>query len=508
MADRPNVLLIICDQMTARLTSAYGHPVVRTPNLDRLVREGARFDNAYSSCPVCVPARSSLMTGKYVSRTGCYDNGSMFPSDEPTLCHYLSLAGCDTTASGKLHFIGPDQLHGFERRLTTDFHPSDFTFLPLREAIGGRHHAGFHKNPIASNYITAGVRQWSPQLSFDEETHFRALEYLRLKRSQYTGTLQKELPKRDERPFFLCVSYCHPHEPFHVTEDLWALYENEEIELPKTPPASAPYEHAMDRMVNRFHGTNLVNLDDKKALYTMRRAYYGLVTYVDRKVGELIKALEDFGLMEQTAIVFTSDHGDMLGERRMVQKRCFYEYSAQIPLIIHYPKNWPAATTIPEAVSTVDIMPTILDMVGVPEKNIVPIDGKSLIPLIEGERDGNRTVFSEVHSEGVDTTCFMAKKGEFKYIQTTGHEAQFYDLGHDTDEWTNLSGQPAYRSTEQMLREAVMANFNPTSIEQDVQQYSGKHWLLKRAMRETGLPKWDYQPQFDATEQFWREYSK
>ena len=221
MTEHPNVLLILCDQMTARLTGAYGHPVVQTPNLDRLAQEGILFNNAYSACPVCVPSRSSLHTGLYVSRTGCYDNGSMFPADQPTMCHYLSVAGYETVASGKLHFIGPDQLHGFERRLTTDFHPSDFTFLSPRPQDGFTDHAGFHEYPIAINYVTAGVRQWAIERDFDELTHFRALEYIRSKRSQYTGTLQKDLPPRDDRPFFLCVSYCYPHEPFLVTQELW-----------------------------------------------------------------------------------------------------------------------------------------------------------------------------------------------------------------------------------------------------------------------------------------------
>lgn len=505
MSERPNILLIQCDQMIARLTGAYGHPVVETPNLNRLVEEGIRFDNAYSSCPVCVPARSSIMTGKYVSRTGCYDNGAMFPADMPTICHYLSIAGYETVASGKLHFIGPDQLHGFERRLTTDFHPSDFTFLPPRPNDNLQDHAGFHKYPIAINYVTAGIRQWSIEMDFDEETQFRALEYIRSRRSQYTGTLQRALPPREERPFFLCVSYCYPHEPFHVTQELWDIYEGKEIELPELPPNFADLEHPMDQMLNIFHGTHKVDLMNPETLYNMHRAYYGLITYVDRKVGELLEALENYGLIDNTIIMFISDHGDMLGERRMVQKRTFYEYSAQVPWIISYPSRWKDGFTVKEPVSLVDVMPTILDIAGIEKEKILPIDGNSVVPLIEGERDEERVVFAEMHSEGVNTTCFMVRQGNFKYIHTTGYDPQLYNVVQDPQEWNNLADQPDCQHIIKKLHSLLMANFDPEKIEQDVQAGQAQHWLLKEAAQKTGLPKWDYQPFHDATKRYWRD---
>jgi len=505
VTEKPNILLIMCDQMVAQLTGAYGHPVVQTPNLNRLVEEGVRFDNAYSSYPICVPARASLKTGKYISRIGTYDNGAMFPADQPTLCHYLSIAGYDTVASGKLHFIGPDQLHGFEKRLTTDFHPSDFNFLPPRPKGGFKDRAGYHAQPIAIDYVTAGVRQWSAAMDFDEETQFRALEYLRAKRSQYTGTLQKELPPRDERPFFMQVSYCYPHEPFHVTQELWDIYEGKDIELPEIPGDLADYEHPMDQMLNAYHGTHRVNLNDEEALYNMRRAYYGLITFIDRKVGELLQALEDYGLKEDTLVVFLSDHGDMLGERRMIQKRSFYEYSARIPWIMSYPPLWKGGITVKEPVSIVDVMPTILEFAGVEKEKVLPIDGKSVIPLVEGERDEERTVFSEIHAGGTTMTCFMVRQGDFKYIHTTGYVPQLYNLAEDPKEWHNLAGNPEYQEIENKLHNLIMANFNPDHIERDVEESLARRRVIKEAMEKTGLPKWDYQPFFDATKQYWRK---
>lgn len=504
--EKPNILMVVCDQMIAQLAGAYGHPVVKTPNLDRLVAEGVRFDNAYTSCPICSPARQSLLTGKYASNLGCYDNTCILASDQPTLAHYLAAAGYDTVLSGKMHFIGPDQQHGFEKRLTTDVFPSDFTWLISdRPDDMLEDFADFHAQPIAIDYVTAGVRQWSMQFDFDEETHFRALEYLRGKRSHYTGTLQKELPPRDERPFFLCVSYCHPHEPFHVTQELWDLYEALEIELPEIPANLADYEHPMDQMLNIFHGTHRVDLDDKEALYNMRRAYYGLVSYVDRKVGELLQALADYGLEENTLVVFISDHGDMLGERRMVQKRTFYEYSARIPWIMSRPASLPRGVIVREPVSITDIMPTLLDCAGVDQKKILPVDGRSVLPLVHGQADPDRTVFSENHVEGVNTTCLMVRQGNYKYIHVTGHAPQLYNLADDPKEWHNLAGQPDYAEIETSLHSMLMAKFDPAEIEKDIRDSLARRTVIREAMQQTGLPKWDYQPVFDATKSYWRE---
>jgi choline-sulfatase len=204
---KPNILLIITDQMVPTLTGAYGHPVVRTPNLDRLVQQGVRFDSAYTPCPICAPARASLMTGRYVSRIRCYDNAAPLSCDVPTVCHYLTNAGYETVASGKLHYVGPDQLHGFRRRLTTDIYPADFEWAASRTR---QDRIAANRAPHARMYATpnVGVRRWTRYLKYDERSHFRALEYLRDKADRMHGS----------DPFLLCVSYHHPHEPFHSNQ--------------------------------------------------------------------------------------------------------------------------------------------------------------------------------------------------------------------------------------------------------------------------------------------------
>lgn len=502
---KANILLIITDQMVPFLTGAYGNKNIITPNLNKLVESGIKFDCAYSPCPICVPARASLMTGKYVSSHKVYDNARPLPALEPTIAHYLTLEGYDTVASGKLHYVGPDQLHGLNRRLTTDIFPSDLEFLPSNSLRSGTDkYTDVHANPIAIDYVTAGVRQWSMGLRFDAETHFRALEYIYDRRIQVGGTMQKPQKERDPSPFFLTVSYTHPHEPFHVTQELWDLYEGVEFDLPYLPENLEEHYSEMDKWLNIFHGVSEVDLKNKENLYNMRRAYCGLVTDIDRKIGELIKALKDTGLRDNTIIIFCSDHGDMLGEKGMVQKRSFYEWSSRVPLIINSPDGWKGGIKIEQPVSLIDILPTILDMVEIKEDQRLSCDGKSLIPLISGIEDEEREVYSESHSEGVASTCFMLRKGDFKYIYIHGEEPQLFNLKEDPDEWNNLASKPKYQEIENQMKTKILNKFNIPEIEKEVNEGYLKGLLIKEAMKINGT-SWDYQPFFDASKQYWRE---
>lgn len=498
---KPNILLIMADQLTPFLTGAYGHKGVKTPNLDKLAAEGIRFDSAYSPCPVCAPARAALMTGKYVSTNKCYDNGAPYSSDEPTIAHYLTNADYQTVLSGKMHFIGPDQLHGFSKRTMTEIYPSSFEWtlssVPREEPV--KH---VFDVPIADKYVTAGVRKWSMQFDHDEETHFRAKEFLYSKKAGEEGrSFWDKQRDKDDRPFFLCASYTHPHEPFHVTKELWDLYEGQEIELPELPENIKQTYSIMDKWLNLFSGIDEVDLMKPENLYNLRRAYYALVTYIDNKVGELVKVLEDTGLRDNTIIMFTSDHGDMLGEKGMVQKRTFYEWSSRVPLIINYPDGRYAGKRIKDHVSLIDVSATILEMAGV--NNNLPIDGQSVVGLIEGTDTTDREVYSELHTEGVYSTCFMLRKGKFKLIYIHGKESQLFDLESDPGEWNNLSGIPEYRNVEDDLKGRILSKFDPDSIEADIVASLLKRDIVNQAM-VLNKTHWDYCPISDGTRQYVR----
>jgi choline-sulfatase len=469
-----NILMVMVDQLVPFLTGAYGHPVVQTPALDRLAAEGVRFDAAYTPYPLCSPARAALLTGRHASDLGCYDNAALLPADEPTVAHHLTNAGYECVLSGKMHFVGPDQLHGFRRRLTTDVFPAGMDWVPIQDEEGR-----FARGGHARSYVPprVGVATWTTFLSFDEETHFRALEFLR-ERGR-TGA---------DEPFFLVASYHHPHDPFVVTQELWDLYDGAEFELPERRD---PSYTAMDRWANEAHETDAVDLDDPAALTALRRAYFGLVTYVDRKLGELLTALEQTGQAADTVVVFTSDHGDMLGERRMVQKRCFYEWSVRVPLLVRFPDGSRAGTTVARPVSLLDLAPTLLELAGVEPP--LPLDGQSLFD----ERE--RVVLSEYHVEKVRAPCFMARRGRYKLIHVHGHDERLFDVEADPGEWTSLD----LPEVADELRAAILARFDPERIAADGAASVARRELVARAMQRNGT-RWEYAPFFDATKQYVR----
>jgi choline-sulfatase len=391
----------------------------------------------------------------------------------------LTNAGYETVLSGKMHFVGPDQLHGFRRRLTTDVFPAGMDWVPTQDE-DGRFVRGGHARLYVPPRV--GVAPWTMFMSFDEETHFRALEFIR----------ERSRVQREE-PFFLVASYHHPHDPFVVTPELWSLYEDADVPL---PDRRDPNYTAMDRWANEAHETDAVPaLDDADAMRALRRAYYGLVTYVDRKLGELVRALEQTGQADDTLVVFTSDHGDMLGERRMVQKRCFYEWSVRVPLVLRLPGGGRAGTRVAAPVSLVDLAPTLLEVAGAERE---PFDGSSLL-----DPHDDRVVFSEYHVEKVRAPCFMARKGRHKLIHVHGHDTRLYDVETDPGEWTDLSGREGTRAVEEELRAAILERFDPEAIAAAGAESVRRRELIARAMTRNDT-HWDHQPMFDARRQYVR----
>jgi choline-sulfatase len=518
---RPNILLIVTDQLTAALTGAYGHPVVKTPHLDRLVSEGVRFDAAYSNCPVCAPARGALLSGRYVSNCKTYDNASPWPQDMVTIPHYLTLQGYDTVLSGKMHFIGADQLHGFRKRFVHNIYPADFKWTMPRQdplqMVEGEELAFRPTGGQASQYVGEAIHvgEWRNTLSYDEEAHFRALEYLHAKgaegqRAAYVagrefeeldairGGREAATPPAAQaagaQPFFLCVSYHHPHEPFWPPRRYWDLYDGLPIDVPARPENPEETYSIQDRWLNDYHGCGDYDLTDPGSAARVRRAYYGLVTYVDDKVGELLASLEENGLADNTVILFCSDHGDMLCEKGMVQKRTFYEWSARIPLIVRFPDRRQAGRTIDAPVSLIDVLPTCLDIAGVEER--LPYDGQSLMGLIDGSEATERVAFSEIHSEGIHGPCFMIRKGRFKYIHVHARDEQLFDLEADPGEWNNLARDPALREVVEELRGRILRQFDPEAIDREVEASTRRRQLIREAMNRTQT-RWDAAPQFD-----------
>ncbi len=503
---RPNILMIMADQLRPDFIGCYGNTIVKTPRIDSLARNGTSFTNAYTTCPVCVPARASLLSGKYCATNGAYDNGGILPSDEPTHNEYLNIEGYDTVLIGKAHFIGPDQLHGFRKRPMTNVYPTTLCWMPDRDA-NSLNPTNLHPNPIAVDYLVdnVGERQWSMEIDYDEEVVMQARRYLSGKRNQPSGTAQKPIPAADNQPFFLQVSFNHPHEPFHVQKKHWDLYEDIDIPIPDYPSDMIKKLSNMDKTLIHLHGTNQIDVTETDNLKTLHRAYYAMVSYLDEKVGEVLDSLSQFGLADNTIVIFISDHGDMLGDRGMIQKRVLYEPSVRIPLIISFPENHPlytSAAVCSDPVSITDVAPTMLDLAGV--KEWLPMDGRSLMLQLSGKNDNERYVFCENYSEGVTTSCVMVRKDRWKYTRILGDDPQLFNIENDSVELNNLAGNPEYFDIERELSEIIDRHFDLEKIDREAAESYQKRKIIQKSQELPGAPSWNWFPPAEADKLFWR----
>ena len=223
-SSKPNILLIMADQLAPQFLPCYGHPLVKAPTLERLAEEGVVFDAAYTNSPLCAPSRFVMMSGRLPSQIGAWDNAAEFSAEIPTFAHYLEHLGYRTCLSGKMHFVGPDQLHGFGERLTTDVYPADFTWHPEWDQPEKRLD-WFHNMEVVTK---AGACVRSMYLDYDDEAVFKARRYLFDHAREGT-----------DEPFMLTVSLIQPHDPYLCRQREWDLYADEDIDLPKLPPSAA-----------------------------------------------------------------------------------------------------------------------------------------------------------------------------------------------------------------------------------------------------------------------------
>ncbi len=344
---RPNILLLMADQLAAAWLPPYGHAVVQAPHIDALASDGVVFDSAYCPSPLCAPSRASLLTGRLPSRTGVYDNAAELRASEPTITHRLRAAGYDTCLSGKMHFAGPDQLHGFEQRLTTDTYPADLDWTPDWRRPPAKRLPWYHS---MESVLRPGVCAASMQMDYDDEVAHRAVRKLR------------DLARDGrERPFFLCVSFTHPHDPWELRPALLgALRGRPRSTCPRSLRSRAQDADPHSVRLRDMAGIDDVELTDEQ-LRRARHAYFAAISYVDERIGEVVAALAESGLRDDTIVLFTTDHGELLGERGLWYKMAFFEPAARVPLIVSAPGRL-AARRVAEPVSLLDVAPTLLDL--------------------------------------------------------------------------------------------------------------------------------------------------
>lgn len=477
MKKQPNILLLMADQLADPWLN-----LAITPALDRLAAEGVRFTNAYSNSPLCAPARFAMMSGQLNSKIGAYDNASEFPSSIPTFAHYLRSAGYQTSLIGKMHFVGADQLHGFEERLTTDIYPADFGWTPNWADPDGRFDWWFHNMDSVTH---AGVAAVSNQLDYDDEVGFQAVRKLRdLARTS------------DERPWFTTVSFTHPHDPYVARQEFWDLYNHDTVPMPEVATIDEPDPHS--RRLAHVISSDTTEVTDEQ-IRNARHAYLANTSYVDSFVGEILQTLETHDMRDDTVVLFTSDHGDMLGERGLWYKMNFFEASARVPLILNAPTRF-EPNAVATATSLLDIAPTLLDLAGVEIPDT--LDGASLLPLVAGD-DPSRTVVGEYLGEGAAAPIFMIRRGSEKYIWSEPDPPQLYDLQADPHELNNLA--PGH-TTAAAFEAEVHERWDATALDDAVRTNQKARAEVDRALRKGRFAAWDYQPTTDASNQYMRNH--
>ena len=491
MAKRPNILFVMADQLAPQVLLAYGGRRAETPHIDRLASAGVVFENAYCNFPLCAPARASMLSGRLPSRLGAFDNAAEFSATMPTVQHYLRLMGYRTCLAGKMHFVGPDQLHGYEERVTTDVYPADFLWSPDWR-LGEENWLEWYHSMRA--VLDAGPHRRSVNIAYDDEVEFEAVRWLHDHADRGCG-----------QPFALTVSFFSPHDPYLAPPDWWERYASREIDGPHVPDIPLDQRDPHSRRHWFLTGRHLeaVNEEDVRR---MRRAYYAVTSYVDAKLGRLLDTLAEIGAAEDTFVLFTSDHGDSLGERGLFFKMSFFDWSVRVPLILHAPFAF-GPRRVRENVSHIDLLPTLLELAGdgAPPELALPVDGRSLVPLAAGiTADWPDTVLAEYTAEGATAPLLMVRKGPHKLITGPGDPPLLFDLAADPDETRNLAGDAGAAAVQAELEAVTARTWDASALDRAVRESQAARRLVGEALATGARRSWDYQPARDASKAYYR----
>ena len=458
----PNLLVIMSDEHAPQFSGFGGHPLVQTPNLDRLAASGVHFTNAYCASPLCTPSRMSFMTGRHVHRNpGGWDNTSHLSRDVATWAHAVRAVGYDCVLAGKQHFPDPQYLHGFRAQLAFDLHASQ---------THGQ--ADWSRGVPVAAQPWPGVTQAGPgrtrELDVDDGVTQAAVRYITEMRGE-------------DRPWAMNVGYIAPHFPLIAPQRFWDVYDTETIDLPVIPPGHlAALPPAMHRMRAAFGLADFSDDEVRRA----RHGYYALCTYLDEQVGILLGALEATGQLQDTVVIYTSDHGEMAGEHGMWRKSNFYEQSVRVPLIMSWPGALPSGREVVHPVSHVDVVASILDLAGA--DHLPGMDGTSLLPLARDNHGAAESwageVFAEYLAHGVASPVAMLRHGPYKLIYALDDPPVLFNLEDDPGEFRDLAGDPAHAEVLSDMRARLFRRWNPTEVDLAVRQHQAERLLIHRAL--------------------------
>ena len=450
MSRKPNMLFIMSDQHSKFHLGCCGDQVVRTPHLDRLATEGMLFTNAYTPAPLCVPARMAFMTGRQPSTNEVWNNNHVLSSALPTWAHGVGAAGYETALIGRMHFVGPDQRHGFERRPLGEYS----ALHPGASRLGG---PMFKDIPPSTSGQTrecveiAGYGRTTYQ-AFDDRVAEAACAYL------------EEKAGKSDRPFAAVAGFVLPHCPFFAPRELFDYY-YERVDVPQPDPQERRQEPVA---VTHFKKRRKIHEPlPEERIKVARAAYFGLCEYFDQKVGQILDKLDETGLSANTLVIYCSDHGEMAGEHGCWWKTNYYEGSVGVPLIARLPGVVPAGAQNPVLCNLLDLGPTAVEVTG--SAALPAADGHSLWKELCGERDRDRAdiTFSELGPGRGDPPSRMIRQGPWKlYKYHDNTPPALFNLQEDPGELNDLGTATAYASVRQSLLDRLYADWNPERITQ------------------------------------------
>jgi len=422
MVQPANLIFIQSDNHNRQVTGCYGHPIVKTPTLDKLAARGVRFANSYSASTLCCPARAAMATGRYPHQTGYWDNASAYDGRVPAWMHRLRDAGHEVVAIGKLHYRSADDDNGFSEEIMP---------MHLHEGKGAIKNLlrGYDAEPPCTDgarwklYAERSGAGATHYQDYDRKITAKAIDWLRA----HAG--------HDGKPWVLKVGYISPHPPFTVPQRLYDLYPESEMPLPvRCRPGDRP-EHPALRYMRELDGWQ--DMTDERMLRRVAAGYFGLITHLDEQVGELMAEVETLGLLANTRVAYTSDHGELFGWQGIFGKKNLYEGAVGVPLLLAG-AGIPADRVVRQLVSHVDLFPTLVESAGVSlATEDTGLPGVSLFPAIAGH-EAARSAFAEYHAQGSKAGQFMLRDGDMKLIYHVGMPAQLFDLAADPDEAHDL----------------------------------------------------------------------
>ena len=442
---RPNLLYIHSDQHNPAVTGRYGDPLVQTPNLDRLAKQGVVFEDVYCPSPICVPSRMSMLTGRYPYENEVWTNSHVLDSGIPTFAHAMGATGYRPVLIGRMHSIGPNQLHGYVERLVGDHGPN---YLGGQGVDHGM--LSGTAGPARVSLQKSGAGQSAYQVH-DEDVTVATVNYLnRLGVRKRAGVL--------DEPFSMSVGFMLPHQPFVARREDYDLYRGKTT-MPKHPEPFSEDLHPYFRWWRKKCG--IVNVAEDEILRA-RTAYWALVTRMDVMTGEILTALRENDLAENTVILYMSDHGEQLGEHGLWWKQTFYEDSVKVPAILSWPGVLPEGVRCNRVVSSLDLNATMLEALGAPA--LPHSHGRSVLPMVCSDNTAWEDIaFSEYCT---DDGCLhrMVRSGEWKLNYYHGQPPQLFNLRDDPHELSDLAQDTMVRQVREELTEKVMEDWNPEGI--------------------------------------------